>query len=679
MLEKAPDPDYSLILRIIGASLIIILLFLLWNYSLRKEISLRKSSEERFKQIAETVDGLFYILKPNMRDIEYISPNFEEWTKFTCEEIYQDPFIWDQILHREDRDFYKNAIERVIKSDYKAKIPDYRIVHKDGTVRWLSSQIHPVYEEGKIKNIIGFSSDITQSKISSSKLDEMSNQFQNAFDYATNGMALISIDGNFLRVNDALCNILDFSEDEMLEKTLMQVTHKDDLKNSMSMMKEVLKGIRPSFELEERYVRADNSIVPVQFNASLVRDGEGKPKHFVAQFQDLSELKEREDQLRHSQKMDAVGQLTGGIAHDFNNILGIILGNLEILDSTIEAEAKQKSRLQKAIKSVDRGSNLIKKLLSFSRNSSPQRAVTNVNDCIRIFQDSMSKSLGHTIQFETSLLENLWPAEIDESEFEDAVLNICLNARDAMPNGGSFTIKTENVVLNEQYVERVSDSKIGDHILISFTDTGEGIAPAIKDKVLEPFFTTKSVNKGTGLGLSMVHGFAQRTGGHLRIHSEIGVGTTINLYIPRSYRAFEADEEVREEQVLLPTGKEKILVLDDEENLCEVAENQLKNLGYSVFAANDSKTAIDILKKNSDIELLFSDIVMPDDDDGYKVSQIARELNPSIKILLTSGYSDNVEVDVSGSRIKEELKRSVLAKPYSHHELAFAVRRTLDR
>ncbi|MCC3860148.1 response regulator [Emcibacteraceae bacterium Y4] len=273
----------------------------------------------------------------------------------------------------------------------------------------------------------------------------------------------------------------------------------------------------------------------------------------------------------------------------------------------------------------------------------------------------------------------MWPAEIDESEFEDAVLNICLNARDAMPNGGSFTIKTENVVLNEQYVERVSDSKIGDHILISFTDTGEGIAPAIKDKVLEPFFTTKSVNKGTGLGLSMVHGFAQRTGGHLRIHSEIGVGTTINLYIPRSYRAFEADEEVREEQVLLPTGKEKILVLDDEENLCEVAENQLKNLGYSVFAANDSKTAIDILKKNSDIELLFSDIVMPDDDDGYKVSQIARELNPSIKILLTSGYSDNVEVDVSGSRIKEELKRSVLAKPYSHHELAFAVRRTLDR
>lgn len=680
MVEKAPEPDFSLIWQIVAAALIVILLFLIWNYSLRKEVAKRKSSEERFKQIAETVDGLFFILKPDMNGVEYISPNFEEWTKYSCAELYNDPFLWLQIVHPDDKNYYRNSVDRMLKSNFELSIPDYRIVHRDGSIRWISSQMHPVYDEaGNVKNVIGFSSDITQRKLSSSKLDEISNQFQNAFEYAAHGMALISIDGKFLRVNDALCQTLNYSKQELLNLNVMQITHKDDLKNRSAFMKDVLDGTRPSFEIEERHVRSDGSIIPVQFNASLVRDSEGKPIHFVAQFQDMSELKEREEQLRHSQKMDAVGQLTGGIAHDFNNILGIILGNLEILDSTIKAEDKQKNRLHKAIKSVDRGSNLIKKLLSFSRKSSPQRSVSSINDHIRNFQDFMGKSLGDKVKFETSLLDELWPAEIDGNEFEDAVLNICLNARDAMPSGGTFMIKTENVILNETYTSRVPDSKIGDHILISFSDTGEGIAPSIIDKVLEPFFTTKSVNKGTGLGLSMVHGFAQRSGGHLRIHSEIGSGTTINLYIPRSYHSYEVDDAFIPEQVPLPKGKEKILVLDDEVSLCEVAESQLKNLGYSVFSANDSETAIKLLKENEDIQLLFSDIVMPNDEDGYKVSKIARELNPSIRVLLTSGFADNVEMDSSTSEVNEELKRNMLVKPYNHQELAFAVRRTLDR
>ena len=411
---------------------------------------------------------------------------------------------------------------------------------------------------------------------------------------------------------------------------------------------------------------------------SLVKDSHGSPVHYVAQIQDLSELKQREEQLRHSQKMDAVGQLTGGIAHDFNNILGIILGNLEILDSTIREEEKQKKRLKKAIKSVDRGSNLIKKLLSFSRNTSQTTEVVSINECISSFEEFVAKTLTASVKIETELMAGLWFVEIDFSEFEDAMLNLSLNAKDAMPDGGTVKIKTENITVDEEYVKRVSGSKTGDYVKVTVEDTGQGIDKDVLEKVLEPFFTTKSLNRGTGLGLSMVHGFVQRSGGYMRIESKVGEGTKIGLFIPRSFKESTPRIDILDTEATLPTGKEAILVVDDEEYLCEIAQKQLIKLGYTVFTACDSKGAIDILNKNEEIDLLFSDIVMPNHQDGYKVAAAARTIDPSLKVLLTSGYSQNIENDKGYDADMVLLRKNILKKPYSHRDLALAIRNTLD-
>lgn len=679
VLRNPPKADYTLLWQISGSAIFIVLIVLLWNNKLRIEVSRRKESEERFRQIAETVDGLFFIASPTMNKIVYMSPNFEGWSKYSCKQICDNALIWQDIVHPEDLYFYKESIERTLESNFKISFPNYRIIHRDGSIRWLSTQLHPVFdEEGKVKNIIGFITDITDNVRSSEKLDELRNQFQNAFAYAVHGMALISLDGKFISVNDALCNRLGYEESELLSLSMMQIVYKDDLKITFSLLKEILDGIRETVQLEERYICKDGAIVPIQFNASLVKDGEGKPVHFVAQMQDLSELKEREEQLRHSQKMDAVGKLTGGIAHDFNNILGIILGNLEILDNTLPENDKQKNRLQKAINSVDRGSNLIKKLLSFSRNSSPIKKLVNVNEVLECFNDQIFKSLTSSIKIEYDFNNNVWPLEIDVHEFEDAILNIVLNAKDAMPNGGNLIIKTENIALDESYVKKHPDGKIGEHVLITLKDNGEGIENELLEKVLEPFYTTKSINKGTGLGLSMVHGFVQRSNGHMQINSKLGKGTSINLYIPRSYKKYEVVEESITEEVELPVGHETILIVDDEQHLCEVAEQQLNNLGYSVFTAKDTESALKIINENNSIDLLFSDIVMPDNQDGFQIAKSAKKIKPSLKVLLTSGYSEDINNKKDKNVLNENLKESVLQKPYSKQDLAFAVRRSLD-
>lgn len=679
VLRKPTEADYTLLLQISGAAIFIVMLVLLWNNKLRIEVSRRKESEERFRQIAETVDGLFFIASPTMEKLLYMSPNFQSWSKYSCEQICDNALIWQDIVYPEDLYFYKQSIERTLESEFKISFPNYRIVHRDGSIRWLSTQLHPVFdEEGEVKNIIGFTNDITDSVKSSEKLDEMRNQFQNAFAYAVHGMALISLDGNLISVNDALCSGLGYEEDELLNLTMMQIVHQDDLKITISLLKEILDGIRETVQLEERYVCKDGSIVPIQFNASLVKDSEGKPVHFVAQMQDLSELKEREEQLRHSQKMDAVGKLTGGIAHDFNNILGIILGNLEILDSTLPENEKQKNRLHKAIKSVDRGSNLIKKLLSFSRNSSPDKNLIDVNTVLEGFNDQIFKPLTKSIKIEYDYMVNIWPLEIDVHEFEDAILNIVLNAKDAMPNGGKLIIRTENITLDEEYVKKQPDSKIGEHVLIKIIDNGEGIEEELIKKVLEPFYTTKSINKGTGLGLSMVHGFVQRSDGHMQIQSKSGKGTTISLYIPRSYKKHEVIDQIITEEIELPVGHETIHIVDDEQHLCEVAEQQLNNLGYSVFTAKDTDGALKIINENKNIDLLFSDIVMTDNQDGFQMAKIAKKIRPSLKILLTSGYSRDIGKNKEKTILNDKLKDYVLQKPYNKQDLAFAVRRSLD-
>ncbi|MEH6405558.1 MAG: ATP-binding protein [Sneathiella sp.] len=390
---------------------------------------------------------------------------------------------------------------------------------------------------------------------------------------------------------------------------------------------------------------------------------------------DITESKQLEKQVRHAQKMEAVGQLVGGISHDFNNILAIVLGNLEILERKINKSDAAYDRILKAKKGAKRGADIARKLLGFSRTDVEEVSILSINSFVENIEDLIAKSLTVSITVETELAKDLWNVAIDPGDFEDALLNLSINARDAMPDGGTLYIETANKKLDEEYVRRNPEGRAGDFVMISVSDTGIGMTEETREKVLDPFFTTKEQGKGTGLGLSMVYGFVNRSGGHLKIYSEIGKGTTFRLYLPRATKMIllQHAEELLDWQ--LPTGSETVLVVDDEEGLREVAVVFLEELGYTTLVAENGLQALEILRDGQNIDLLFSDVVMPGGTDGYQVAKMIHEEQPSLKVLLTSGFTKKKEELRNGDdHYLMKLNNSMLGKPYNKAELALAIR-----
>lgn len=394
---------------------------------------------------------------------------------------------------------------------------------------------------------------------------------------------------------------------------------------------------------------------------------------------DITERKRLEENFRRSQKLEAVGQLTGGIAHDFNNILGIVMGNLEILEVLSKGNDQALERIQKALKGVNRGSEITRKLLGFSRKDTHQVSLTSLNKFIENLEDLIAKSLTASIKVKTRLSSDLWSVAVNPGDLEDAILNLSLNGKDAMPDGGILIIETANKVLENDYVRRNPEGKVGEYVMISVSDTGIGMTNEIKEKVLEPFFTTKETGKGTGLGLSMAYGFVQRSGGHLKIYSEVGEGTTVRLYLPRATEqsSNQAVEEQPKAELLF--GDEHILIVDDEAELRDVATAHLNTLGYTTVAACDGRQALEILSTASNVDLLFSDVIMPGGMDGYQLAMAVRERYPMIKTLLTSGFTNQREqLSSSDNEFLFRINRDLLNKPYNLSELSFAVRSILD-
>jgi len=400
----------------------------------------------------------------------------------------------------------------------------------------------------------------------------------------------------------------------------------------------------------------------------------------VIRLDDISAAHASEAALRRAQKMEAIGQLTGGIAHDFNNILGIVMGNLELLKFKFVDDGEALVRVENALKGSQRGADITRKLLSFSRNTTQDARPTQVNTIVENMQELVSKSLTVSIDIQTRLAEDLWTVEIDPGDLEDAILNLSLNAKDAMPDGGTLVIETRNKVLGESYVKSNPESQIGDFVLISVSDDGVGMPKDVREKALEPFFSTKDLGKGTGLGLSMVYGFAQNSGGHVTIVSELNEGTSFQIYLPRAKNKDSADIEHKNDLTeALPRGTETVLIVDDESALVEVATEHLKYLGYSVLSASDAKQALGLLAEESSVDLVFSDIIMPGDIDGCRLAQSVHELYPEHKILLVSGFSKKQGgLPEADSAFVLELLRKRLHKPYNLPDLALAVRRALD-
>ncbi|MBT4519642.1 MAG: PAS domain S-box protein [Halieaceae bacterium] len=488
----------------------------------------------------------------------------------------------------------------------------------------------------------------------------------------------ISWDTNFICTewNKSAEEIFGYSADEAIGKHPVEAILPSEARDELDLLL-MQKG---GNQIASNSITGDGrEIVCNWYNTQITNDA-GEVTGVVSLVQDITEKTEMEKTLRQSQKMEAVGQLTGGIAHDFNNMLGIILGNIELLRLHLGGDTKAAKYIDSAYEGVERGTKITKKLLSFSRTEFDKYQSAKVNDIITGMEDLISKSLTPKITIETHLASDVWMTNIDPTDFEDTLLNLSLNARDAMPDGGSLIFETSNKVLDEAYVRLNPDSTAGDHVLVSISDTGIGMTSDICDQIFLPFFTTKEVGKGTGLGMSMVYGFIKRSGGHIKVYSEVGKGTAFHIFLPKAVeeaQGAKVDSGIIHED--LPRGDEVILVVDDEKELVLVASSYLENLGYKVLTATNGEQALEKLHKDNYIDLLFSDVVMPGDIDGFDLGIEVLKAFSGVKVLLTSGFTINHQKTANGDGpIVKKLSENLLNKPYNQAELAVAVRRSLD-
>jgi PAS domain S-box-containing protein len=419
-----------------------------------------------------------------------------------------------------------------------------------------------------------------------------------------------------------------------------------------------------SMSIEYRWRCGDGSEKVFLDQAVLIRDEAGRPREVLGTCLDVTYRRQLEQQLAHSQKMEAIGQLTGGIAHDFNNMLSVIIWNLDVVTRSLKGTGKLHERSQMALNGALNCAELIRQLLAFARHQPRQPKVIQISELVPRMAKMLSPVLGERIKVGVSLVDGIWPVFADPAQVESILLNLAINARDAMPDGGTLIVECANI----RHDSPDLDPEPGEYVTLSVTDTGVGMPQEVIDRAFEPFFTTKESGKGSGLGLSMVYGFAKQSGGHVTIESKVGLGTTVRIYLPRA-EAVHADAEAdwdAEPDLVEPS--QAILVVEDDDDVRAVTVARLQDLGYTVFEADGATRALEILRGTAPIDLLFTDVVMPGGMSGLELAQQACEMRPGVKVLYASGYA-------SSFHAARHVNGELLQKPYGDRDLRAALSR----
>lgn len=407
-----------------------------------------------------------------------------------------------------------------------------------------------------------------------------------------------------------------------------------------------------------------------------VHDEAGNTVGFAKVTRDLTERRTMEEQLRQVQKMEAIGQLTGGIAHDFNNLLTVISGNIETVQRRLSrTDAGLYRYLDAAFSAVERASTLTHRLLAYSRRQPLEPRLVELNRLIIGMSNLLGRSIGAHITIETVLAGGLWQVSADPNQVENAILNLAVNARDAMPEGGKLTLETANAHLDEEYARANAEVTPGQYVMLAVTDTGIGMTPDVVEKAFEPFFTTKEIGEGTGLGLSQVYGFIKQSGGHIKIYSEPGQGTTVRLYLPRLREQLGVVQE--DVPILKPPplgGRETILVVEDNDEVRAYTTDILRELGYEVLEATEGDTALSLIASEPRIKLLFTDVGLPGPFNGRQIADEARKLRSDLKVLFTTGYAQNAIVHQG--RLDPGVQ--LIVKPFNFAGLAAKIRQIFD-
>lgn len=450
--------------------------------------------------------------------------------------------------------------------------------------------------------------------------------------------------------------------------------HPDDRDRVKESLRTVFEGHSDNWSCGYRFVRADGHALEVIDRGLVLRDADGAPVRMIGSTADVSEVHDLERRLRQVHKMEALGQLTGGIAHDFNNLLTIIIGNAELLTETLARETQEHQSAEATLLAAEHAGTLTSRLLSFARLQPLEPAHIELPTLFKEIEELIRRTINEDIEIQIVAPPDVWPIAVDPGQLENAILNMVINARDAMPDGGRVTIEASNMLIDDDDLDREPDVQGGQYVLIAVSDDGRGMPATILDRAFEPFFTTKEHGKGTGLGLSMVWGFVKQSNGQARIYSKPGEGTTVKLYFPKS--DIEKKEVARTAAFSSAAGgSERILVVEDDEMVRSYVISQLVSLGYEIQEASSAEQALLLLDEGQTFDLLFTDVVMPGGMNGQQLAGLAKHRVPGIRVLLTSGYTE--DAIVHEGRLDPGV--NLLSKPYRRAQLASKIRSVLDR
>ncbi len=615
----------------------------------RSQTALR-ASEARFRTFAEALPIVLFTGDVEGR-CDYVNPFFEAFTGHSADEIVRSG--WTSVLHPDDLERSITAWDEARRTGSPYEV-EYRFRREDGVYRWFIGHAVPVRETegGPILRWIGTCVDIQEiveareaKERQSAELErlvaERTAERDRMWDTSPDLMVVVDFAGVFLRVNPAWTSLLGYARDELEGHHVNEFVIPEDHAGTVEAYETAAAGGRPT--MENRYRHRDGSVRWISWVAAPAGEVTYATGRDVTAVKEAAEELDRaQDALRQSQKMEAVGQLTGGLAHDFNNLLAGISGSLDMMQTRIrQGRIGDLDRYMVGAQgAAKRAAALTHRLLAFSRRQTLEPKPTDVNRLVAEMEDLIRRTVGPEITVETVAKAGLWSALVDPNQLENALLNLCINARDAMPDGGRITIETANRWLDDR-AARERDLPPGQYLSMCVSDNGSGMSADVVERAFDPFFTTKPIGLGTGLGLSMIYGFARQSGGQVRIYSEVGSGTMVCIYFPRHH-----EEEVVESEVIpavprIDARGKTVLVVDDEPLVRMLVVDAVEDLGFTAIEAGDGPQALKILRSDVAIDLLVTDVGLPNGMNGRQVADAARELRTDLKVLFVTGYAEN--------------------------------------
>ena len=669
--------------------------------ALKQAEEARRDRETMFKTVLETIPVRVFWKD---REGRYLGCN----TAFARDAGYHTA---EELLNRDDfqmgwldqAELYRADDHSVIATGIAKLNFEEPQTTPDGQQIWLRTSKIPLRAlSGEIIGILGTYEDITERKRMEQVLRESEERMRLFFERQVVGMAITSPEKGWLQVNDRLCAMLGYSREELRRLTWVELTHPEDLAPDIAQFERLLASNIDKYTLEKRFIRQDGQLIHVNLTVTCVRRADGAVDYVLALLEDITDRKraerelldtmeclereiqsrrDQEAQLLQARKLEAIGRLTGGIAHDFNNLLTVIKGNLELLRSVDQAgsDSDRALLIEDAQSAVRQGAELTAGLLAFSRQQPLQPKRTRVNRLVEGLHRLLERVLGPAIVLRVTMAPALPDVLADPGQFQAALMNLLINAQDAMPDGGVLDVRAATILVHPGAAAPVADLAPGQYVVVSVADSGIGMDDETLARACEPFFTTKPLGQGTGLGLSTVYGFTTQSQGGLTLESQPGQGTTVRLFLPALEPASRRPAELppAPPSVLLPLslarGAETLLVVEDETRVRRLACRYLRELGYTVLEAADAEDALVILETEPEIRLVFSDIVMPGALTGYDLARWITVHRPEVKCLLTTGYHDRAQTASAGDALPP-----ILAKPYGKEQLARQIRQRLD-